>query len=105
MSLPFWAELGGLVGTTLVVVRGQIFEPLRQRLKMLGCVQCAGWWVGALGGVALTHPIATLYEAAEALFVVGGLVSPLSMLTDGAIAWLDARAFDAEFERKQTHAG
>ena len=96
MNLPLWAELGGAVGTTLVIVRGALFAGLRKRLPMLGCAQCAGWWVGALAGLTLTHPIASVYETVANVLVFAGLVSALSVAADAATAWIDAKAFEAE---------
>ena len=75
-------ELVGLVGVTLVVTHGTIFEGLRGWLNsfthrfnflrwlgvLLSCPQCSGFWVGALWAIALQKPWVTV-------FIAGGLVS------------------------------
>jgi hypothetical protein len=83
----------GLIGVTLVVAVGKIFEPAREWLKgfahpwnplrILGegmsCTMCAGWWVGFWWGIYSGDPIITSV-------VVGGLVSVLSYLSDELLA-------------------
>lgn len=96
MSLPVWAQLLGLIGTTLVIVRGRLFEPLRKRAALARCAQCLGWWVGLVGGLAVTPRVHGPIDWLENAALMGGMVSPLAMAADAAIAWLDAKAFDAE---------
>lgn len=48
-------EISGLVGLTILLVHGSIFQPLRARFltSLLSCALCTGFWVGLAG--ALTH--------------------------------------------------
>lgn len=42
-----------LIGTTLLVVRGTVFRPIRAVWPALfGCSQCFGTWVGAAAGAS-----------------------------------------------------
>lgn len=96
MIAPLWAVLGGLIGTTLIVVRGTLFAPLRKRLGMLQCAQCLGWWVGLVGGLALNRFMRPPIDWIETGVLIGGMVSGLAFAADAGLAWLDARAFEAE---------
>jgi hypothetical protein len=73
-----------LVGATLIVVRGTLFEGVRRLWPaLLGCAQCAGAWVGgaaAASGVALTGRGYFL----DAL-IFGAATSFLSMLADAML--------------------
>ncbi len=71
----------GLIGLTLIVSVGSIFEPLRKRVvtKFLSCSLCVGFWVGMFGELLRQH----LDGERLAFFVVvlvGGAVSFLSWL-------------------------
>jgi len=82
-------EVLGLVGVTLVIATGSIFEGLRKwclgfthplnLLRMIGelisCPMCAGMWVGFLWGMLDG-------QGWLVAVVIGGLVSLLSMLGD-----------------------
>ncbi len=78
----------GLVGLTLIIVRGTIFGPL-QRLwpAFFGCGQCVGMWVGmgagASGIVTIGHG-----RVLDAI-IVGGATSILSLLTAAVLFRLD----------------
>jgi hypothetical protein len=76
-------HLAALVGTTLIVVRGALFEPLQRRWALFRCGQCSGWWVGAAAGagglVSVGHT-----RVVDAL-VVGGATSVLSLVTDAVL--------------------
>jgi len=83
----------GLIGVTLVIAVGKIFEPSREWLKgfshpwnplrVLGegmsCTMCAGWWVGFWWGLYAGHPLGMS-------IVDGGVVSVLSYLSDELLA-------------------
>jgi len=83
----------GLVGVTLVIATGKIFDgprgwlkgfanawnPLRWLGEGMGCTMCAGWWVGFWWGVySGSDPLASV--------VVGGVVSVASYLADELLA-------------------
>ena len=85
-------EVLGLVGVTLVIATGSIFEGLRKWClgfkhplnlfrwfgELISCPMCAGAWVGV--GWAWLDGQSTL-----AAIVTGGLISLLSMLADMAL--------------------
>ncbi len=67
----------GLVGITIIITTGAIFEELREKIsdlsqvlgKLINCPMCTGFWVGFFFGF--------LSEIAPPI-IVGGLVSVLS---------------------------
>lgn len=89
--------LAGLVGMTLVISVGSIFDPLREWLKgfqvranplrilgdLMTCSMCSGWWVGFVWGIYCHEPI---FEAV----ITGGLVSVVSFMADEVFALLSA---------------
>lgn len=89
MNIEWW-EVVGLIGVTLVLTAGKIFEPLRDWLKgfdkqanplrilgnLMSCSMCCGVWVGFLWGL-LVEGFAW-YTA----LILGGLVSIASLVTD-----------------------
>ena len=85
-----WWEVIGLIGITLVISAGKIFEPLRDWLlgfekeynplrvigNLLNCSMCCGFWVGFLWGFFVSQfswPVA---------LILGGLISITSLATD-----------------------
>jgi len=60
-----WLEALGLIGVTLVIARGKVFDGLRRWLKgfvnpfnpfrllgeLMSCAMCSGFWVGLLWGL------------------------------------------------------
>jgi zinc transporter ZupT len=73
-----------LVGTTLIVVRGIIFRPIRRLWPaLLGCSQCVGFWVGA--GVGLSGLMTTGYGRIMDTMIVGTAGSMLSLSTDAIL--------------------
>jgi hypothetical protein len=73
----------GFTGITLIIVRGDIFQSVRQwllakRPKDIGylftCCQCVGFWVGLLGGL--------VYADLLMVPLYAGAVSLLAMITD-----------------------
>ena len=73
-----------LVGTTLLIVRGTIFRPLRRIWPaLLECSQCVGTWVGAVAG-AIGIVSAGHGRALDAL-IVGAGASFLSLLADAVL--------------------
>lgn len=83
----------GLIGVTLVIAVGKIFEPLRDWLKGfanrwnplrwvgegMSCTMCSGWWVGFWWGVYQAQPWGVCV-------VMGGVVSVLAYLADEILA-------------------
>lgn len=87
----------GLIGVTLVISTGKIFDGLRKWLtgfavwfnplrvlgEIISCTMCAGWWVGSawawLNGSSLGAGV-----------VVGGLVSVLAFTADEVLTILVA---------------
>ena len=76
----------GLVGLTLIFVRGSLLEPLRQRLPIFYCARCWGFWVGLGGGVASDPHIGVWLS----WIAWAGAVSLCATAADAAIAWVDA---------------
>ena len=89
--------LVGLVGMTLVISVGAIFDPLREGLKgfevranpgrilgeRMSCSMCSGWWVGFAWGIYCREAI---FES----IVIGGLVSIVSFMADEVFSLLSA---------------
>lgn len=76
--------ISGLIGATLIVVRGTIFRPLQRYWPaLLQCSQCFGVWVGAAAGVSGIVPLGH-GRWVDAL-IVGAAVSFLSMIADAAL--------------------
>jgi hypothetical protein len=73
-----------LVGTTLIVVRGTIFGPLRRLWPaLLQCSQCAGFWVGAVAGAS--GIISTGHGRVFDAVIVGTTASFASLLADAVL--------------------
>jgi hypothetical protein len=73
-----------LVGTTLILVRGTIFQPLQRRWPALfQCSQCTGMWVGMAAG-ASGVVVGGHGPAVDAL-VVGAATSCLSLVVDAVL--------------------
>ena len=82
-------EIVGLVGVTLVVSHGSIFDGLRAWLLgfehpanflrwvgiLVSCPQCSGFWVGAIWALALQKPWVVV-------FVSAGLISVATIAAD-----------------------
>lgn len=76
-----------LVGTTLIVVRGTIFRPVRRIWPaLLECSQCAGTWVGAAAGASgiVSAGHGRMIDAV----IVGAATSFLSLLADAVLLHL-----------------
>lgn len=87
----------GLIGITLVITTGKIFDELRRWLlsfhvwfnplrvlgEVMSCTMCAGWWVGAVWAVCN----GTSWGAA---IVIGGILSVLSFTADEVLTILVA---------------
>jgi hypothetical protein len=76
--------LFSLVGTTLIVVRGAIFAPVRKLWPaLLGCAQCAGTWVGIAAGAS--GIVSTGHGRVLDAVIVGTAASVASMLADAVL--------------------
>lgn len=98
-----WFIVVGLVGVTLVVSKGKVFEglrdwllafevranPLRLAGDAMSCSMCSGVWVGVIGALLLG---ASWPEA----IIVGGLVSVISWPTGEVL-----HAVEAGLNRRQ----
>lgn len=85
----------GLVGVTLVIAVGKIFEstrtwlqgfthrwnPLRFIGEAMGCTMCAGWWVGFAWGLYAGH-------GAVGSIITGGVISMAAYVGDELLAIL-----------------
>ena len=73
-----------LVGATLIVVRGTIFQPI-QRLwpALFQCSQCFGTWVGIAAGAS--GVVSAGHGPAVDALVVGAATSFLSMAADAIL--------------------
>jgi len=95
MDIQWW-EVVGLIGVTLVVTAGKIFEGLRDWLNgfrnwwsplritgsLLSCSMCSGIWVGFLWGwLAKGWP---WYAA----LILGGCISIAALVTDETVGLL-----------------
>lgn len=89
----------GLIGATLIVVRGTIFRPLRRLApSFFGCSQCFGTWVGAAAGA--TGIVVTGHGRVLDAAIVGGAMSYLSMLADAVFINLLGEPLDDNEEEK-----
>lgn len=87
----------GLIGITLVVATGKVFDGLRSWLtgfthrwnplrwvgEAMSCTMCAGWWVGFVWGLCMGSHVITAA-------VWGGVISLVSYVTDEVLAILAA---------------
>lgn len=90
-----WWEVVGLIGVTLVISSGKIFDPLREWLKgfenelnpmkwagnMISCSMCSGVWVGFGWGMLKGFP---WWQS----LVLGGVLSVFSLFTDEVMSIL-----------------
>lgn len=90
-------EMVGLIGVTLVITHGTIFDGLRAWLLgfehpanflrwvgvLMSCPQCAGFWVGACWALALQKPWVTVV-------VAGGVVSATTVAADFVFRFVSA---------------
>lgn len=67
----------GLIGLTLIVSKGYLFEPLQNRSRFFACPMCLGAWVGMLGELLREH-LDGEKLAPLVIVLVGGTVSFLS---------------------------
>lgn len=89
----------GLIGATLIVVRGVIFRPLRRLAPaFLGCSQCFGFWVGAAAGAIELIP--TGHGRVLDALVIGSATSYLAMFADAVFINLLGEPLDDEKEEK-----
>ncbi len=73
-----------LVGATLILVRGTIFEGLRKLFPpLLDCTQCTGTWVGIFAGASGVVPMG--HGPVLDALIVGCATSVLSLLTDAVL--------------------
>jgi hypothetical protein len=84
-----WTELAGLVGITMVITRGSIFDWLREWLlsfsnpknvlrwvgMLMSCPQCAGVWVGMVWGISVRLPWPDVAVAAGVISLASYLAS------------------------------
>ena len=73
-----------LIGFTLILVRGTIFQPLQTRWPALfGCSQCTGTWVGIAAGAGglVTVGHGRVLDAV----IVGSATSFLAMAADAVL--------------------
>jgi len=73
-----------LVGTTLIVVRGAIFDPIRRVWPtFFGCSMCVGMWVGM--GASVFGVVTLGRGKALDMYVVGAATSFCSLLADAVM--------------------
>lgn len=80
------------VGTTLIIVRGVIFLPLRNMLhntfleEPINCCQCSGFWIGLFWGICYitlaVYPQGQNFHYAIIVLAFGCMNSLLSMAAD-----------------------
>ena len=87
----------GLVGTTIIVVRGAIFNWLRKgRIAYyFSCSMCLGFAVGAIGAAVMAHG-AHDYNSVVDFFLDGASVSLLSLAADAVLLKLLGDPADAD---------
>ncbi len=71
-----------LIGATLIVVRGTLFQFLH-RIPFFACAQCFGFWMGAAAGTS--GLVATGHGRALDALIVGSATSFLAMLADAVL--------------------
>lgn len=76
----------GLIGLTLIFVRGSLLAPLRARLPVLGCARCFGFWAGLAGSIAGDPHV----QAWLSWIAWAGAVSLCATAADLLLAWIDA---------------
>lgn len=79
--------ISALIGTTLLVVRSTLFDPIRRIWPaLLRCSQCFGTWVGIAAGASglVTAGHGRIVDA----LVVGAATSFLSLLADAVLLCL-----------------
>lgn len=77
-----------LVGLTLIITRGTIFEKMRSFYpNFLGCCQCVGTWVGGAAGASGIVPAG--HGPVLDAIIVGCATSVLSFVTTMVILKLD----------------
>lgn len=95
----FWL-LVGLVGMTMIVTTGKVFDGLRKYLvgfkrrvnplrilgDMISCSMCTGFWVGFLWKLVMLDG-----KVVDAV-VAGGVVSLTSYVADLAVGFIEALA-------------
>lgn len=73
-----------LVGTTLIIVRGTIFDAVRRLWpSFLACSMCCGFWVGAVAGA--TGILSIGHGRALDMFIAGASTSFSSLLADAVL--------------------
>ena len=78
--------LSALIGTTLILVRGTIFEPMQRRWSLFRCSQCTGTWVGIAAGAS--GVISVGQGRVVDVIVVGAATSFLALLADAILVKL-----------------
>jgi hypothetical protein len=100
-----WLEALGLIGVTLVVSRGKVFDGLRRWLKgfvnpfnpfrllgeLMSCAMCSGFWVGLFWGLLRGWDI-------WPCVTFGGFVSVTSFVADSVTGLLELACNKAEQE-------
>jgi len=100
-----WLEALGLIGVTLVIARGKVFDGLRAWLKgfvhpanpfrllgqLMSCAMCSGFWVGLLWGALKGWGV-------EWCITFGGFVSVTSFVADSITGILELACNKAEQE-------
>ena len=80
-------EFLGLIGLTLIIVRGEIFGPLQRWWpSFFRCARCVGMWVGIAAGASTIVPAG--HGRVIDAFLVGGAVSFLALTAEGVHIWL-----------------
>jgi hypothetical protein len=91
-----WWHFVGMVGVTLIVSKGKVFDGVRRYLagfarwynplRWVGmamlCPMCSGFWVGAVSAVLFGHGVL-------AAFLLGGCVSLASWIAGCAVVWFE----------------
>ena len=91
-----WLEIMGLVGVTLVISTGKVFNRLREYLKdfehplnplqwagdIISCSMCSGFWVGTVWGLLRADPFL-------AALMLGGFISVASFAADVLLGLVD----------------
>jgi Na+/proline symporter len=80
----------GLVGITIIITAGSIFEELRNKVnekssvlgKLINCPMCTGFWVGFFFG---------FIDGMAPPMITGGLVSLLSWITYSIVDYINTK--------------
>jgi len=108
----------GCIGVTAIIVDGEIFRPLKEKLKekvpkwiddLWNCYQCTGFWVGIFFGFLLNCRYLESIGDFGHIFLLGGASSATSYFYALYLTYLEANSMipfnDYSSEENQNNGG